>query len=444
MFVIRSTAEQKKLIVLFHYTQSFLAPLILKTGFRMSTQGQGDGGVFFSIRGPASYELGTNLYEENIIIDCYGRSRLEEYKSKHKLDACIVYGAEVSVLSQAPGGRDNATVFAKPTFESLSLIGKDGEYFLRPDRILGCFYLPPDTPPAGYDEATMQFSMEKQADLETKKKLKENLLLHSKNEEEVHSILQRCGNSKEGGASSMGANNEAPLTSTSFDQKSFTERHSFADIKNLRNMMHFTNSLNSRTRSGENNTTTGSGDGGGAGDGVNSSSGTAGLSPNRHRNLHHSSSLPSHLNTSFSGLKNRSFHMMEGVNEMVHHLHHHDTPPTTTTTTTTTEKSSNIDMTDKHGSGHDDGDHEDGRVSPESSPPIRSFASSKPMSSLSRLFANHHHPPPAASTSRYIEDEIELGEKIHHHDKKEEEKINGEDKKTPRDYTPSGFSETLI
>ena len=38
----------------------------------MSTQGQGDGGVYFSTRGPASYGLGSHLYEDNIIVDCYG------------------------------------------------------------------------------------------------------------------------------------------------------------------------------------------------------------------------------------------------------------------------------------------------------------------------------------------------------------------------------------
>ena len=36
--------------------------------------------------GPASYDLGTPKYEENIIVDCFGRERLEEYRGKHKLD----------------------------------------------------------------------------------------------------------------------------------------------------------------------------------------------------------------------------------------------------------------------------------------------------------------------------------------------------------------------
>ena len=42
--------------------------------------------VYFSTLGPASYDLGTSKYEENIIVDCFGRERLEEYRGKHKLD----------------------------------------------------------------------------------------------------------------------------------------------------------------------------------------------------------------------------------------------------------------------------------------------------------------------------------------------------------------------
>lgn len=33
----------------------------------MSVQGQGDGGVYFSTLGPASYGLGEALYEQNLL-----------------------------------------------------------------------------------------------------------------------------------------------------------------------------------------------------------------------------------------------------------------------------------------------------------------------------------------------------------------------------------------
>ena len=83
---IRTKCETMGWVPLYHYTVPAVAPFILQGGFRMSTQGQGDGGVYFSTLGPASYDLGTSKYEENIIVDCFGRERLEEYRGKHKLD----------------------------------------------------------------------------------------------------------------------------------------------------------------------------------------------------------------------------------------------------------------------------------------------------------------------------------------------------------------------
>ena len=83
---IRSKCEKMGWVPLYHYTMPAVARFILKGGFRMSTQGQGDGGVYFSTLGPASYDLGSPEYEENIIIDCFGAERLEEYHGKHKLD----------------------------------------------------------------------------------------------------------------------------------------------------------------------------------------------------------------------------------------------------------------------------------------------------------------------------------------------------------------------
>ena len=50
--------------------------------------------TFFLTRGGVcvlvSYELGDPIYEENIIIDCFGKERLEEYRGKHKLDLLFV------------------------------------------------------------------------------------------------------------------------------------------------------------------------------------------------------------------------------------------------------------------------------------------------------------------------------------------------------------------
>jgi t-SNARE complex subunit (syntaxin) len=53
-----------------------------------------------STQGPASYGLGTSAYEENIIKDCFGAERINEYKGKGNLDVIIVYGCTGSVLEQ--------------------------------------------------------------------------------------------------------------------------------------------------------------------------------------------------------------------------------------------------------------------------------------------------------------------------------------------------------
>jgi hypothetical protein len=76
----------------------------------------------------------------NIIKDCFGVERLDEYIGKGALDVVIVYGCEPDALTQAPGGRDNAKMVSKSTFKEFSLEHNNGNYFLRPDRIMGAFH----------------------------------------------------------------------------------------------------------------------------------------------------------------------------------------------------------------------------------------------------------------------------------------------------------------
>ena len=57
MSVCRSICEANGWATLYHYTQPTLGELILKSGLRMSTQGQGDGGVYLSLLGPASFHV---------------------------------------------------------------------------------------------------------------------------------------------------------------------------------------------------------------------------------------------------------------------------------------------------------------------------------------------------------------------------------------------------
>jgi hypothetical protein len=84
---IRRRCTSAGKVPLYHYTQVSVASLILKSGLRMSSQGQGDGGVYFSTLGPCSYGLGlsendSKNYEDNIIKDCFGVERLHEFKGK--------------------------------------------------------------------------------------------------------------------------------------------------------------------------------------------------------------------------------------------------------------------------------------------------------------------------------------------------------------------------
>jgi len=139
MKLVRRRCEDLGVQPLFHYTQPSVVPLILQGGLRMSTQGQGDGGLYLSTKSPVSYGLGKRSYEEAIIRDCFGIERLDEYKGQGKLDAVLVCGCEPSIFLPAPGGRGNAKMVPRQTFQNFSLPHADGTYFLRPDVVLAVF-----------------------------------------------------------------------------------------------------------------------------------------------------------------------------------------------------------------------------------------------------------------------------------------------------------------
>ena len=62
----RSFCRDLGLIPIFHFTNVDIAPLILSQGLMLSTQGQGDGGIYFSTLSPASYGLGSAEYQDNL------------------------------------------------------------------------------------------------------------------------------------------------------------------------------------------------------------------------------------------------------------------------------------------------------------------------------------------------------------------------------------------
>jgi hypothetical protein len=178
---IRNQCAEEGTVPLYHYTSESVAPFIFEGGFRMSTQGQGDGGVYFSTLGPSSYELGSPEYEENIIIDCFGKERLEEYRGKHKLDVVFVYGVNPKCIEQAPGGRKNAKMISKALFETFSTM-KHGSYYARPDFIKGNFVIDGTTEyPQGRKKALEALLLERKLDREVQKQLENYEKIMEKN-----------------------------------------------------------------------------------------------------------------------------------------------------------------------------------------------------------------------------------------------------------------------
>ena len=148
MAEIRDECGRRGLVPVYHFTQPVVAPFINTSGLRMSVRGHG--GVSFTTRGPFSFGVGSKIYETNVITDCFGESRLKELKKSGKIDVCFVYGSEPRVMKNALGGTEHTKIVPKSFFETLSeAIRPHNDYYLRPDRIMGCFLIDPLKPPGG-------------------------------------------------------------------------------------------------------------------------------------------------------------------------------------------------------------------------------------------------------------------------------------------------------
>jgi hypothetical protein len=125
MAEIRDVCDKKGLVPLYHYTTEYVAPFIDKGGVLMAAMGPGDGGVYFSTKGPLSYGLGTPEYEENLLRDCFGSfgdedKVLEEMRGKHLVDVCFVYGVEPRAVRAVPGPTRFAKFVPKVIFNALA------------------------------------------------------------------------------------------------------------------------------------------------------------------------------------------------------------------------------------------------------------------------------------------------------------------------------------
>ncbi len=96
------------MVPLFHYTATSALGLVIENGLRMSTQGQGDGGVYFSVLGPASYKIGTHNYEENIskcsmFLESSSHKEIMKSHKKVNQSRCLLYVLTVEQSKTASG-----------------------------------------------------------------------------------------------------------------------------------------------------------------------------------------------------------------------------------------------------------------------------------------------------------------------------------------------------
>ena len=145
----------------------------------------------------------------------------------------LVYGTEPRILQQAPGGRENAKMVGKQIFGNFSLPQSDGNYFLRPDRVLGAFLLDPANPIVGGDETASKEAMaaEKARDATVKGALgqvQEKMKQYREGVQEVQrkSTAVASSGSSGGGEKAADASEEADRTSLLLNRLSSYNRAS--------------------------------------------------------------------------------------------------------------------------------------------------------------------------------------------------------------------------
>jgi hypothetical protein len=136
--------------LVYHFTSLAAAKLILASGsrgFRMSTIGQGGGGVYFTTVAPHEYGFGSNAFKYNAIIDCFGEERVEEYAQAPTFQVVLVCVVKKMMLLQVPGGRKNAMMIPRSVITSSRTAADDGYYYVEQTVIKRAFQL--EDPKAG-------------------------------------------------------------------------------------------------------------------------------------------------------------------------------------------------------------------------------------------------------------------------------------------------------
>jgi len=165
MAEVRSECDKCGLVPMYYYTKPSTANTIAQYGFAVSASSPKDGGIYFSALSPASYDVGSYEYEDNLILDMLGHDGLVDSQGAHKVDVCIVYAAEPRVLRQAPGRHNSVKMVPKLFLEHFSEPEpRSGDFLLRPDRIVACFLLDPSKRLMGYDGHAAALMAEKEKD----------------------------------------------------------------------------------------------------------------------------------------------------------------------------------------------------------------------------------------------------------------------------------------
>lgn len=128
--------------------------------------------MYLSTLSPASYGLGSQTYERNLIEDCFGPERLEEYLGKSTLSLLLVCCLDEKLLRQAPGNRTNAVMVPRTNFEHFSLPQGDGEYYLSREAVVGAILLEPN----GFLDSPEHFVRDQRAEMQADSTTRERLI----------------------------------------------------------------------------------------------------------------------------------------------------------------------------------------------------------------------------------------------------------------------------
>lgn len=245
MVNIRSKGDMRGLIPLYHYTSLTAAKLIMKDGFRMSSNNLSSktDGVHFTTHGPACYGLGSEDYEVNIFKDFYGIGK------RRSLDTFIVYGCCPRVLEKVITNIlfDNVTLYSlskylfssqitsrhmmvsKAAFGRFSLADLDGNFFLRPDHILGAFIVDIDSVVDTFDlRSADQLRFEIDMDCRLERNLKLIEVLKNENYTRIDSFYRNSGQLRTPSQNVMLSSRSARITPMSVSS-SFSPRSSSND-----------------------------------------------------------------------------------------------------------------------------------------------------------------------------------------------------------------------